>query len=88
MSEDKLIDKRYLWSYKGCEIIPVACHRYANWGKEAKEIDFGHGSKSRYWRIEFPDKSWVHAETKEECRKYIRKMEENSWHGLRKEKLQ
>jgi len=67
------LDNRINWKYKGCEIIPVACYRDANWGKEAEPIDFGFGMRSRYWRIEFPDKTWVHSATKSDCRKYIDK---------------
>ena len=68
-----IIDKRLNWLYEGCEIVPVACHRYSNWGKEAEPTDFGFGMRSRYWRINFPDKTWIHVANKMECRNYIDK---------------
>ncbi len=86
--KDTLIDKRLIWHYKGCTIVPVACHRYANWGKEAEAIDFGYGPRSRYWRIDFLDKTCVHCGTKEECRKYIQKMGTEGRHGVWEEEIQ
>jgi hypothetical protein len=71
---DILIDRRLTWEYKGCRITPVACHRYANWGKQAEPIDFGFGPRTRYWCICFPDETWVHVATKPECRRYINSM--------------
>lgn len=82
MLRDKLIDKRYPWFYKGCKIIPVTCSKH-----KGEWIDFGYGFRSRYWRIDFPDKTWVHVATKEECRKYIKNMKAKSLHGLYEEKL-
>lgn len=64
-------DKRLNWEYKGCKIIPIACHRDSAWGKEAEPIDFGFGMRSRYWRIDFPDETHVHVDTKADCRNYI-----------------
>ncbi len=66
-------DKRLNWEYKRCKIVPVACYRDSNWGKEAEPIDFGSGPRSRYWRIDFPDGTWVHVATISECRDYIDK---------------
>lgn len=62
-------DIRLIWKYKDCTIVPIAC----NGSKEAEEIeiDFGFGPRSRYWRIDFPDETYIHAPTKAECRTYI-----------------
>lgn len=68
-----ITDKRLNWEYKKCKIVPVACYRDSNWGKEAEPIDFGFGMRHRYWRINFPDETWIHVETKKECRKYVDK---------------
>jgi len=64
-------DKRLNWEYKGCKIVPIACHRDSDWGKEIEPINFGFRTLSRYWRIDFPDETWVHVDTKPECRNYI-----------------
>lgn len=64
-------DIRRIWQYKGCKIIPVDC-QHPTWGKSATPQDFGDGIyRNRYWRIEFPDKSWIHSATKTTCREYI-----------------
>ena len=67
-------DKRLNWEYKGCKIVPISCCRDSNWKKTGWcPIDFGFGLRSRYWRINFPDETWIHAATKSECREYIDK---------------
>ena len=71
-----VVDNRLVWEYKGCKVSPVACYRDTNWGKEAEPIDFGRGMRSRYWRIDFPNDTWIHAATKSDCRDYIDKMVE------------
>jgi hypothetical protein len=63
-------DRRKNWTYKGCKIVPVHC--YCNWGQCGTPKDFGDGIyRTRYWRIDFPDKSWVHVATKQAVRDYV-----------------
>ncbi len=63
-------DKRLNWEYDGCEIVPINCFHPTR-GKVAEPIFFGKIVRSQYWRIDFPDESWIHVDTKAECRKYI-----------------
>lgn len=64
----ELTDKRLNWEYRNCKIFPVACYRNVTRGKNAEPIDFGSGPRTQYWRIEFPHMTWVHVDTKAECR--------------------
>ena len=63
-------DTRKIWTYKGCKIIPVDC-QHPMWGKCAEPIRFRLAYRNRYWRIEFPDQSWVTVEFKADARDYI-----------------
>lgn len=63
-------DKRLNWEYDGCQIVPINC-QHPTWGKAAEPIDFGDKVRNLYWRIDFPDGSWVHSGTKADCRSYI-----------------
>lgn len=73
-------DIRLKWQYRGCTIIPVDC-QHPRWGKCGTPRDFGDEvSRNRYWRIEFPDESWVLAATKQECRDYVDRNEGK--HGI------
>lgn len=62
-------DKRLNWEYDGCKIVPINCQ--PAWGKCGEPIHFGGAYRNLYWRIEFPDESWVHCGTKADCRSYI-----------------
>lgn len=65
-------DKRKNWSYNGCNVFPIDCYNIGtNWGKSAEPIRFRTAYKSRYWRIDFPDDSHVHVETKQDAVEYI-----------------
>ena len=71
MKPDMKPDKRKIWEYKNCKIIPIDCQPPI-WGKCGEPIDFGRGIvRNRYWRIYFPDESWIHVGTKQDAREYI-----------------
>jgi hypothetical protein len=74
-------DKRNIWTHTGCEVVPVSCY-HPTWGKAATEIDFGHGPRSRYWKINFPDGTHIHVETKADARRYIDDVAKNKPHHM------
>ena len=64
-------DKRNIWNYRGCVIVPIDCQPQP-YGKVAEYEEFGDGRvRRRYWRVEFPDGTWIKCGTKEDCREYI-----------------
>lgn len=64
-------DIRRIWLYMDCQVVPVDC-QHPTWGKCGEPKSFGDGiCRNRYWRIEFPDGSWVHTATKKSARDYI-----------------
>lgn len=64
-------DKRKIWTYSECRIIPISCQDPV-WGKSSEPIDFGDGvSRNRFWRIGFPNGSYQNQPTKKAVRKEI-----------------
>lgn len=74
-------DNRAIWEYDDCQIVPINC-QHPTWGKCAEPIDFGDKIRNLYWRIDFPDRSWIHAGTKADCRSWIdscKRMRPDRW---------
>jgi len=67
-------DIRRNWEYRGCKVNRVDC-QHPTWGKCCEPIRFRIAYRNRYWRINFPDKTWVHVEFKADARSYI-----DDWH--------
>lgn len=51
------------FDWRGCEVVPI--------DNPANPIDFGYGPVSSYWRINFPDQSWIHVPNRESAIVYI-----------------
>ena len=68
-------DRRKNWKYKECKIVPRGMYDYGpHWGKMDEPKEFGDGLvRTRWWRIDFPDKSWIQVATKPAARDYIDK---------------
>jgi len=60
------------WTYKGCTVLPIQANR--EWTSHPYPTDFGFGIRYRYWKIIFPDGSWIFIRNKKECREYIDKV--------------
>lgn len=64
------LDKRKPWTHKGCQIEPVELFlkgwQFAN---NPGYVDFGdnRGCQSRYWKVNYPDKTWVCCGTRTDC---------------------
>lgn len=60
-------DIRRVWTYRGCKVVPVDCQI-----SHCEPKAFGDGIlRNRYWRIEFPDGSWVATATKQTACDYV-----------------
>lgn len=70
-------DRRLSWEYRGCKVIPVNCQHpnlclyCLSWGCCAEPIRFRLAYRNRYWRIIFPNKTWVYVEFKADAVDYI-----------------
>ena len=55
---------RKTWWYKGCKIVPI---------NEGFPRRFRLAYRKVYWRIDFPNQTWIHVEFKQDARDYIAK---------------
>lgn len=60
------------FTYRGCTVYP--CDYYPQWKETNDPIDFGDGKyRTQFWRVEFPDDTWVKARDKRAAQDYIDK---------------
>lgn len=59
------------WSYKGCHIEPIKGEARYFGSKHFVPDSRSTQYRTAYWRINFPDSTWIFGGTKEECRDCI-----------------